>query len=343
MNSFKFSGRISHPNEQDFIKTTKDNKKYIGFYIRQNENNSAYVSLYGKNLSYDNTIPVLMKETGEKKYIPYSERKNKNILNNISNISKYTLSYSATKFEFIWRDDFIESLKEVIYSLPQDTIYEISGDYSISYFNGKKYNNFNIKNVKVDNSLRPEFKMSLDLFYNYYSLDESDKRNKFILNSYIEQYDFSIRKKAYFPIQVQFITNRFNFKKDTDVEIIIHRKANLHPTIEEGWVKATWEAQYVRGAQLILPPLETLPTDIQFEIKNAGRDIKEYMCNVVGTASEFICLTRPNNTLNKDGKIYIPLGTSDDEFRKHISSSALVDGISIDTLAKKDALENPIN
>ena len=44
-----------------------------------------------------------------------------------------------------------------------------------------------LKSFKVNNNDRPDLKLYLDLFYNSQSLDESDKRNKFIINSYIEQ------------------------------------------------------------------------------------------------------------------------------------------------------------
>ena len=157
------------------------------------------------------------------------------------------------------------------------------------------------------------------------------------------QYNDSTRQREYFPIQVQFVTNRFDFKNPAEVDIIKHRKANLNPSKEEGYVKAIWEAQYVRGAQLILPPLETLPKDIQFEIQNAGRDIKEYMSNVVGEASEFICLTRPDNTLNKEGRVYIPLKCTENEFKSKINHYTIQNENTIDSIAKKDAIENPFN
>ena len=81
-----------------------------------------------------------------------------------------------------------------------------------------------------------------------------------------------------------------------------------------------------------MPSLESLPKDIQFEIKNAGRDLREYMSRVVGEAEEHICLTRPNNTLNKDGKVYLPVENQRKE-----------NGNSIDNLVKKEAYENPFN
>ena len=56
------------------------------------------------------------------------------------------------------------------------------------------------------------------------------------------------------------------------------------------------------------------------------------MSRVVGEAEEHICLTRPNNTLNKDGKVYLPVENQRKE-----------NGNSIDNLVKKEAYENPFN
>ena len=86
-----------------------------------------------------------------------------------------------------------------------------------------------------------------------------------------------------------------------------------------------------------------LPKDIQFEIQNAGRDIKEYMSNVVGEASESICLTRPDNTLNKEGRVYIPLKCTENEFKSKINHYTIQNENTIDSIAKKDAIENPFN
>lgn len=343
MNSFDFIGRISIPKTKDeFIRKTNDGRKYISLLIKQNENNSARVNMYGDKLQNGK---ILAYYTPKKKMVPvpFDRRFEEKILKDISNISKYIIIHENTRYEFIWKDDFMDNLWDILRSLPEDTIYQIRGEFSVAYKDGQSYNNFHIRSIKVDNTLRPELKLNLDLFYNYEALDESDKRNKFIINAYIEQYVFADRKKKYFPLQVQFITNRFDFKKQIDVDIIKHRKANLQPKKEEGFVKASWEAQYVRGAQFILPPLETLPKDIQFEIEYAGRDIKEYMSNVVGTASEFICLTRPNNLLNKNGAVYLPLGISDDEFKNQIYKQTIQNIDSIDKIAEQDAMESPLN
>lgn len=344
MNIFNFIGRISIPKDKtEFIKRTSNNKKFIKLLVKQNDSNSAYAYLYGDRL-INGGISVISNKTKRKVIIPFDRRFDKDILEKISYASKYIIDYNGDILEFIWKDDFMEYAHELINSLPNNTIYKVSGDYSISYVNNKTYNNFNIKSIKVANSERPELTMSLDLYYNYKSLDERDKKNKFLLNAYISQYVYSSKRMEYFPIQVQFITNRFDFKNPADIEVIRHRKSNLLPSVEDGYVKARWDAQYVRGAQLILPPLETLPADIQFEIKNAGRDLKDYMSNVIGTADEFICLTRPDNRLNKDGKVYISLKCTDNEFESQINSDFIKNELNtIDKVAENDAIKNPFN
>lgn len=342
MNTFIFVGKIKKPEKkEDIIKIGNNGKKYLRLNIRQNENNSATVYLYGEKL-INGCIPVVINKKRE--MVKYEDRFNENILSKISFVSKFQTIVDGYIKNFIWKDDFMDFIYETLCKMPENTLYELRGEFNVSYSNNKSYNNFMLKSFKVNNNARPDLKLYLDLFYNSQSLDESDKRNKFIINSYIEQYSYSERQMEYFPLQTQFITNRFNFKSPADIEIIQHRKANLSPKKEEGYVKAKWEAQYVKGAQLILPPLETLPKDIQFEIKNAGRDLKEYMSNVVGKAAEYICLTRPDNTKSKDGEVYKSLGISNEEFEKKINNNYKQDeSSSIDKIAKKEAIENPFN
>ena len=68
------------------------------------------------------------------------------------------------------------------------------------------------------------------------------------------------------------------------------------------------------------------------------------MQNVVGEAVEFICLTRPDNTLNQEGKVYIPLNCTDAEFENEINENFNIQKTnSIDNIAKQDAMENPFN
>lgn len=344
MNTFKFIGTIPVSDKNKIVKTTNNGNKQLRFIIKQNENNSAYVQMFGDRL-YNGCIPVYFINEG-RKLIKFEDRNNLEIIKKAGKVSKYTINDGYNKNEFIWKDDFINYFSNMVNELPSNTIYEIDGEFEVSFYNNKSYNNFNIKSITVNNSARPEFKLKLDLFYNNNSLDETDKRNKFILNSYIEQYVYSTKRKEYFPIQVQFITNRFDFKNPAHIDIIKHRKSNMQPKKEEGFVKATWEAHYVKGAQLILPPLETLPKDIQFEIINAGRDISEYMSNVVGEADEFICLTRPDNTNNEDGIVYKSLDCTENEFKSKITQSAIEvfdNENSLDNIAKKEALENPFN
>lgn len=346
MNTFNFIGTIL--KKDSLIKITSNGKKYLKFTIVENENNSAIVQMYGDNL-IQGAIPVLMNKKNGRNLIKFEDRFDKDILRQISFASKYIVNEGNGDFEFIWKDDFMGYVSKIINAMPENTIYEVSGEYNLSFVNGKKYNNFNIKTFRIRNDKRPELTMSLDLFYDYKGLDQSDKRNKFILNAYIEQYSYANRKREYYPLQVQFVTNRFDFKKATDVDIIIHRRENMNPKKEEGYVKATWECQYVKGAQLILPPIETLPKDIQFEIKNAGRDLKEYMNRIVGEADEYICLTRPNNTLNQNGQVYTSLNCTNNEFESNINKENMLleddnkNKKTIDDIAKQDAFENPFN
>ena len=181
MNTFDFIGKITVPSKKEgFIKRTSTNKKFIKVLVRQNENNSGYAYMYGDNL-INGSIPVYSAKTKQRILVKYEDRFDNNILKDISYASKYKISHDNTNVEFIWKDDFMNYLYELISNLPANTTYKVSGEYGLAYKDNKAYNNFNIKSVEVNNSLRPELKLSLDLFYNYKSLDERDKANKLML------------------------------------------------------------------------------------------------------------------------------------------------------------------
>lgn len=345
MNTFKFIGNIIEP-KNDFVRKTSSGRKVMKLIIKQNENNSAFVQIAADDVKNDG-IYVFLKDDKTKRYkVPYERRLEDIVLNKVSYGSKYIINLLGSQYkdeEFICKDDFINYIYQNKDKLLENNTYEVKGEYLIKEYNGKFYNNFNVKSIRLLNNARHEFTMSLDLFYNNESLDETDKRNKFILNAYISQYSFQKKDNVFYPLQTMFVTNRFDFKNPTDIEVIKHRKANLNPPKEIGFVKATWEAQYVKGAQVILPPLETLPKDIQFEIKNAGRDIREYTSKIITDAKEVICLTRPNNTLSKNGEVYKKVELTENEFKSKIYSNDFDEEQTIDKIAIEDVLKNPFN
>lgn len=68
------------------------------------------------------------------------------------------------------------------------------------------------------------------------------------------------------------------------------------------------------------------------------------MQNVVGEAGEFICLTRPDNTLSKNGEVYTPLNCTDNEFKANINEDFRNQELeSMDSIAKEEAMNNPFN
>lgn len=347
MNSFNFVGTISSCK----IKTTTTNKKYLSIIMNENYSNTANLQMYCDNLSYNGTIPVYFNSDNEKHYIKYEDRFDQDVLMQVKNFNKYRLVGNRVQ-DFILKDDFIEKAYDLINSMPENTVYRIVGEFNVSKKDDEIYYNFHIKHIKVDNSAEQKFTMKLDLFYNFQSINEEDKRNKFILNCFIEQYCYPHNIKEYFPLQCYFITNKYDFSKAIDIEIIKHRKANLSPNEEDGYVKATWEAQYIKGAQLVVPPLETLPFDAQFEIKYAGRKIEDYAGKIVGKANEYICLTRPYNLLTKDNKVFTPLEITNEEFKNKIHKNIEENernytkntkDKSFDSIAKEDTKENPFN
>ena len=101
MNSFKFVGTVFTPkNREDIIKTMSNGRKQLRIMIRQNENNSAYVSMYGDNL-VNGKIPVYLKEEKGRRVVDFENRFDEERLKKISYASKYTVNVDNNEMEFI--------------------------------------------------------------------------------------------------------------------------------------------------------------------------------------------------------------------------------------------------
>lgn len=340
MNTFRFVGKLVKAKNGSI--TERGNCKILKFGIRQNENNIGFVQL--------TALPIRDKlyvygNKGEGRFIIDSEKRfDEEVLKNVSYVSKYTTNIGAfggKDLEFLTPMDLLEHLQMNLSTVSKEDIVVVTGNYVLSEYKGKYYNNFEIKSVRVDNTALPQLTLRLDLFYNNKSLDMSDAKNRMILNAYIEQYSRQDKKKEYYPLTAQFNTSNYDFKNAIQVEKLKYRKANLNPKPEEGFVKSTWECQYVRGAQLITPPLESLPKEIRFEIENAGRELKEYMTKVVGGAKEIICLIRPDNLNTDKNQVYEPLNIADEDFLSNVNIIEMPQ--TIDNVAKENAMENPFN
>lgn len=340
MNTFRFVGKLVKAKNGSI--TERGNCKILKFGIRQNENNIGFVQL--------TALPIRDKlyvygNKGEGRFTIDSEKRfDEEVLKNVSYASKYTTNIGAfggKDLEFLTPMDLLEHLQMNLSTVSKEDIVVVTGNYVLSEYKGKYYNNFEIKSVRVDNTALPQLTLRLDLFYNNKSLDMSDAKNRMILNAYIEQYSRQDKKKEYYPLTTQFNTSNYDFKNAIQVEKLKYRKANLNPKPEEGFVKSTWECQYVRGAQLITPPLESLPKEIRFEIENARRELKEYMTKVVGEAKEIICLIRPDNLNTDKNQVYEPLNIADEDFLSNVN--IIETPQTIDNVAKENAMENPFN
>lgn len=340
MNTFRFVGKLVKSKDKTI--TNRGNCKILKFGVRQNENNIGFVQLTAFPIN-DNLYVYSANGKG-KINVKSSDRFDQKVLSEISYGSKYRTNIGAFEnkyLEFITPMDLLDHLEMNLDSVGKDDIIVVTGVYGLTEYKGKYYNNFEVRNVIIDNTAKPQLTMKLDLFYNAKSLDLSDGKNRMILNGYIEQYSRTEKRRKYYPLTTQFNTNNYDFKNALDVEKLKYRRANLSPTPEEGFVKSTWECQYVRGAQLITPPLESLPKEVRFEIENAGRDLKEYMTKVVGEAQEIICLIRPDNTSTDNNSVYKSLGITDNEFMSNVN--VIEEPKTIDNVARENAMENPFN
>lgn len=342
MNKFYFVGHIKKMDLNKFIKKNKNGSNYIRFPIYQNKSNFAYVQMFGESHEVVDKISVFDKN-GLRKTIDYKDRNNPRVLSSISNRCKYKFNFSAKKkVEYVLKNDFIEYFYNFLqtYPSPENLLYEITGEFKISFVDDKVYYNFNIRNITINEYGIPQLKLQLDLFYNYQGLNIEDKRNKLVLNSFVYQYSYLDRKCLYYPLQVYFATNVYNLNNSKDIKIIESRSQDMSPLKKEGYVKSCWEAYYKHGADLINLDLN--------KTKELDENFKRYTSSIFNLADDLIYLTHPVGltSTNKNIKHYWSLNITNNEFENRIyklQKEPKSNVLSLDKLIIEECQRNPFN
>lgn len=297
--TFNFTGEIFLPREDaknPFVKETNYTDKRTGkeikalsmnFGVRSDSANMQFVSLFASDNKDDFKT---FDRDGNKVTVPYAERKDKDILKNLSSYGLYTaflgdaneLSVLKSAIE---NDDYAdaetygatdrESAQQLINSINEERIsflspYEfvaylreelpkykgkvtVTGQMRKRYYNGKYTEEFSVKNVfAVSDVAKTKLKLRMDFFYNKDSVDKSDfeATKKVYVSGYLDQYINSTEKNKFIPQMLVLDASKVNFDNEK------HQKrwdyiVKSVTTKEKTFVHMPFEISLINGADTV--------------------------------------------------------------------------------------------
>lgn len=178
---FSFVGEIIPMKDKDkkeiktLSKVKSNNKDWDGAsftcLIDTGENGRHRLKLFGGDMLVKGKsgkyAPFKFKVNDNEVEIKHEERFNEELLNKVPRYLKRTLELDEEKREYIYQLDFMNDVVNSLDDLKGKRV-RVTGDISFSYNNEKNvlYKDFNIQSiVEVDDTVKPEAKATIQLFY----------------------------------------------------------------------------------------------------------------------------------------------------------------------------------
>ena len=254
VSKFKFTGDVLIPkNDERFFRrgVTKNGDKSVslGFTVKENGHNAAFVTLFGMATNVIKTRSV----NNDALEIDWNDRFDPEIVSSVATYRKHYIddlkNPDAPRKEFITDYDAIIYLHE---NLQRDSRVVVTGTWEKNEYKGKISDKFRINNLYlVSKDTAPSLTLTMDFFYNKDSIDEgsfkSDK--KIYVNGYMSQYDSGYKKNMYFPQTAVLSAGMFDFENEEHVKKWEYRKRYLDKTTKSKMYHIKWDCRYVSGAE----------------------------------------------------------------------------------------------
>lgn len=255
--TFNFIGELLMPRELErFYKnwSKKDERgrelarNSISFGIKENGNNTAFVSLMGFQMDEIRTYGV----NGEQLSIDWKDRLDPDIAKNVSFSRKYRVNltddFNDGK-EFITQYDMVEYLAE---NLPHyDGKLRVTGTWEKNAYNGKITDRFVIQNVyaaTLDSSNKLE--LSMEAYYNGDCVKEQKSDGKVYLDCYIRQF---VRGSGniFFHQNAVLCNAAYDMNNERHVALWNLKKSYLENLSKKKMYRMVWECRYINGAEVV--------------------------------------------------------------------------------------------
>lgn len=279
-NTFDFVGTVYVP-EKWHNRYDKNNgiTETLRFAIKPSANNSEYVSLLSWRYE-DGADFYTSLENDKGKYIwtkiKYADRNKQEIIDKTMYANQYQTNVGCSgndKKVFIYAQDFLDYLKKHIPATLKDNpdqMFRVQGEFEVSPYNGKYYENFNIKNIWLSDATEGSMYAHIDLYYTKDSLDSlgAYTEGKHYINGRVLQYDRKEKKNLFFPITLTLEEpNKEDETAQKRKDIMI--KVLSKNVKKDDVYRMAWIVEVFNGAPEKEPSLEDL-TDDQREAVEAG-------------------------------------------------------------------------
>lgn len=250
----KDSSHSNYYSEWENEKNSNVSHRKIRFLVKDSPSNSAFVELFGSKYP---SVKTMDKDNG-KIEIPWEDRDTPEALNLVAPYKKFIVDLGPDfggRHEFITEYDMIGYLADNMQNYANDggKIY-ITGQVKKSFYKGKCYDNFYIKNVYAVEPDRPsKLELSMDLFYNGDSVDTTDLKseNKIYVNGYISQYIDKDNGVKYIPQTVTMSFAKYDLTNELHQKRMEYRKSYISKLTKKKMYHLMWQCRYINGAEEI--------------------------------------------------------------------------------------------
>ena len=249
---FTFCGEIVVPNKKELVTretitfgNSSAEKLTLNLGIKH-DMNCVYVNCQDFKNKVIKTTDV-NKNTIE---IDWEDRFDESIIATVAPFRKYVVDLGERK-EFITKWDFIEHLGNALAGYSERIF--VTGNYSISPYKGKFYENYEINGVyAVKEEDKPHFKLLIPLYYDKDSLDRSEekKTGRLYLSAYTPIWSKSDKEDRMMPFAAVLNTSVYDVNNPTHMEIKDYKIEILEPK-QRGWASALWECAIINGSEEI--------------------------------------------------------------------------------------------
>ena len=216
---------------------TKSGNKYqtINISVASAKNNRANVELFAMQQKVIKTVDL----DGNSVEINWSDRLNKDVIEQVANFRRYVLKLENERLEFITAWDLAEAIKDHKDELANKTCL-LSGDTSVNVYQGNVSNRFNLRGIyAVDEDSKKNLKINADYYFCKDSFDTADwsSEKKLYINGWTKEYISKDIGQKYVPLQLVFDCNKIDFDNEEHVKLVKFKLGILGCELVDGKIK----------------------------------------------------------------------------------------------------------
>lgn len=253
--NFKFVGNVLIPRDkQKFIKRGVGGAKKkpmlrISFGIKENDQNAAFVEMFGMEYDEINTRD----SENEPLTILWENRKKQEVLDSVAFYKKHIVDLGEEfggRHEFITEYDTIKYLEKVLPVYNGQLM--VTGIWEKNAYNGRLTDKFNIGNVyAVSEETKSKLLLTMDFYYNGNSVDMNDlnTEGKIYVNGYVSQYVSANKKDEFFPQTAVLSNAKYDMENEKHLNLWNYKKSYVEGLSKKKMYHLLWECRLVNGVE----------------------------------------------------------------------------------------------